>query len=159
MQKINTDRMPEAPWSSPRGRFAMSSKGVSEALGRKPDSLNLDERHPFDVEIQRIPAGTIGTPFHMHSAQWEFYRVISGGGTVRHDGGEEPIGAGDAFLFKPGEVHQLRAGETDLVVYVVADNPIGEAWYYPDSAKWGVPLPGAGCFVRSEGLSYWDGEE
>ena len=159
MRKINTDRMPESTWSSPRGTFAMRSKGVSEALGRKPDSLHLDERHPFDVEIQIIPAGTRGTPYHAHSAQWEFYHVIAGEGTVRHDAGVEPIEPGDAFVFKPGEAHQLCGGASDLVVLVVADNPVGESWYYPDSGKWGVPLPGEGRFLRGDALSYFDGEE
>jgi hypothetical protein len=27
------------------------------------------------------------------------------------------------------------------VVYVVADDPIGESHYYPDSRKWGVRTP------------------
>jgi len=59
-------------------KFAGASKSVSEALGRKPQSTDLNERHPFDVEILRIPAGKIPYPYHSHSAQWEFYHVISG---------------------------------------------------------------------------------
>jgi uncharacterized cupin superfamily protein len=67
--------------------------------------------------------------------------------------------AGDAFIFKPGEPHQLtNTGDEDLLVYVVADNPIGEAHYYPDSTKWGVPIPDR-RHVRSENLDYFDGEE
>jgi Serine aminopeptidase, S33 len=48
----------------PQGKFAGASKSVSEALGRKPQSTDLNERHPFDVEILRIPAGKIPYPFH-----------------------------------------------------------------------------------------------
>jgi hypothetical protein len=41
---------------------------------------------------------------------------------------------------------------------VVADNPIGEAYWYPDSGKWSVPLPKR-QLVRSKALDYYDGEE
>jgi hypothetical protein len=43
-------------------------------------------------------------------------------------------------------------------MYVVADNPIGESWYYPDSGKWGVGLPER-RLMRSDALDYFDGEE
>ena len=100
---------------------------MSEALGRKPLSTDLLERHPFDIEILRIPAGKTPYPYHSHSAQWEFYHVISGTGAVRHQDGTTPIESGDAFIFKPGQPHQLiNDAVEDLVLYVVADNPIGE---------------------------------
>ena len=57
MQKINTNELPEEPWSSPKGKFAGAGKEISEALGRKPHSTDLMERHPFDVEIIRIVHG------------------------------------------------------------------------------------------------------
>ena len=136
----------------------MAGRGVSEALGRVPTSLDLSERHPFDVEIQHIPAGAKATVFHSHSAQWEFYHVISGNGMVRHDAGTDPIVVGDAFLFKPGEAHQIVAGSEDLFMYVVADNPIGESTHYPDSDKWTVRSPERRT-IRSQPLDYWDGEE
>jgi uncharacterized cupin superfamily protein len=70
-----------------------------------------------------------------------------------------PIGPGDTMLFKPNEAHQLFSdGPGDLVVIVVADNPIGESQYYPDSGKWGVPIPDR-RMLRSENLDYYDGEE
>src|SRR6266478_3255034 len=144
MRKINTQHLPEESWSSPKGKFAGSGKQVSEALGRKPLSTDLKERHPFDVEICRIPPGKSAYPYHSHSAQWEFYHVISGQGAVRHMNGTTPIEPGDAFIFHPGEAHQLKNSDPsgqDLVVYVVADNPIGESCYYPDSKKWVVRSP------------------
>jgi uncharacterized cupin superfamily protein len=132
---------------------------VSEALGRKPQSLDLNERHPFDVEILRIPPGKIPYPYHSHSAQWEFYHVISGRGQVRDAEGTTAIETGDAFVFKPGEPHQLiNDSQGDLVMYVVADNPIGESLFYPDSRKWGVRLPERRV-LRGEPVEYYDGEE
>jgi len=159
MHKINTAHIHEVSWSSPNGKFAGAGKEISEELGRKPESTDLNERHPFDVEICRIPAGKTPYPYHSHSAQWEFYHVISGRGTVRHKDGTTPIVSGDAFLFKPGEPHQLiNDGTEDLVFYVVADNPIGESCHYPDSGKWAVHSPEV-RLIRSEALKYYDGEE
>jgi len=117
------------------------------------------ERHPFDVEIVRIAPGKMGFPYHSHSAQWEFYHVISGRGVVRHKEGSTAIEPGDAFLFKPGEPHQVRNDSNeDLVLYVVADNPIGESTYYPDSHKWAVRSPER-RLLRSDPIEYYDGEE
>jgi uncharacterized cupin superfamily protein len=159
MHKINTNQLVEEEWCSPKGKFVGAGKEVSEALGRKPQSTDLNERHPFDVEICRIPPGKIPYPYHSHSAQWEFYHVISGKGTVRHQDGTTPIETGDAFIFKPGEPHQLiNDSGQDLIVYVVADNPIGESSYYPDSRKWGVSSPER-RLIRSEALEGYDGEE
>ncbi|HEV2330751.1 MAG TPA: cupin domain-containing protein, partial [Verrucomicrobiae bacterium] len=93
------------------------------------------------------------------SAQWEFYHVISGRGIVRHKDGATPIEPGDAFIFKPNEPHQIiNNGTDDLIFYLVADNPINESWYYPDSKKWSVPIPER-RYLRSDALDYYDGEE
>ncbi len=159
MRKVNTNNMTEIPWASPKGKFVGAGKQVSEELGRKPQSTDFMERHPFDVEIMRIPPGKAPYPYHSHSAQWEFYHVISGRGVARHQEGSTPIEPGDAFLFRPGEPHQLiTEGTEDLVVYVIADNPIGESAHYPDSNKWIVRSP-ARRVMRSEPLDYYDGEE
>jgi uncharacterized cupin superfamily protein len=159
MLKVNTNDLAEVTWSSPKGRFSGAGKEVSEALGRKPLSTDLFERHPFDVEICRIPAGATPYPYHSHSAQWEFYHVISGSGTVRHQDGTTRIEPGDAFIFQPGQPHQLiNDGIEDLVLYVVADNPLGESCHYPDSGKWLVRSPER-RLVRSESLDYYEGEE
>jgi uncharacterized cupin superfamily protein len=159
MRKVNTNELERVSWSSPKGKFAGEGIRVSEALGRKRDSTDLLERHPFDVEILRVPPGKAPYPYHSHSAQWEFYHVISGNGRVRHDEGATPVVAGDACIFLPGEAHQFfNDGSDDLVMYVVADNPIGESLYYPDSNKWGVQLPQRRV-MRSEPLDYYDGEE
>jgi uncharacterized cupin superfamily protein len=159
MQKVNTAKIAEVTWTSPKGKFAGAGKEVSEELGRQPKSMDLNERHPFDVEISRIPPGKTPCPYHSHSAQWEFYHVISGTGTVRHQDGTTPIEPGDAFIFKPNEPHQIiNSGKEDLVLYVVADNPLNESCYYPDSKKWSVPVP-EHMILRSEALDYYDGEE
>ena len=130
VKKVNIKDIAEESWSSPSGKFGGAGKGISEALGRKPSSTDLKERHPFDVEWTRIPPGKTPYPFHQHSAQWEFYYVLSGKGVARHQEGTTPIEAGDAFIFQPEEPHTfLNDGTEDLVMFIIADNPIGESAY------------------------------
>ena len=159
MRKINTHTLPDEPWTSPGGKYSSADKNISQALGRDPLSTDLRTRHPFDVEICRVLPGTAMCPYHSHSAQWEFYHVLSGQGRVRHEDGTDSIAPGDAFLFGPGEAHQLsNDGTEDLILYIVADNPVGESCYYPDSKKWLVRSPER-RLIRSESLDYFDGEE
>jgi uncharacterized cupin superfamily protein len=159
MKIINVSDMPWSKRASPNGKFGSSEKELSVALGRDPKSLNLRKRHPFDVEIRSIPPGFAVCPFHSHSAQWEFYHVISGKGHVRSNEGIHDIKEGDFMMFEPGDPHQLLNNGTEpMVVYIVADNPVGESCYYPDSKKWMVRSPER-LLIRSEGLDYFDGEE
>lgn len=159
MRKVNVRDVEELTWASPRGKFRGAGKQISEALGRIPNSTDFNERHPFDIEVARLEPGTTPYPFHSHSAQWEYYQVLSGSGKMRHDGGTESIRAGDAMLFKPGEAHAMsNDGTEDLVILVVADNPLGESHHFPDSGKWCVRSPER-RYVRSEPLDYFDGEE
>ena len=159
MRKVNTREIAEDVWTSPKGRFRGSGTSLSVALGRDNDSTDLMTRHPFDVEILRVAPGCTPYPYHSHSAQWEFYHVISGRGIARDAQGDTRIESGDAFLFKPGEAHTFtNDGTEDLVIYVVADNPINESTYYPDSQKWIVRSPERRV-IRSEPLDYNDGEE
>ena len=45
----------------------------------------------------------------------------------------------------------------DLLIQVVADNPIGESCHYPDSKKWLVRSPER-RLLRLEACDYFDGE-
>jgi uncharacterized cupin superfamily protein len=162
MRKVNINDIKEETWQSPGRKYAVSFKGISEALGREPASLDLSKRHPFDLEWNRVPSGKPNFPYHAHSAQWELYLIISGKGSVRHKDGTTEVVPGDAFIFGPDEAHQLiNSGEEGLVYYVIADNPIGESAYYPDSGKWKVNKSSAGDRVVIKGCEtdYFDGEE
>ena len=159
MRKVNTNNIEEELFISPGGKFGCKSREISIALGREPGSTDLNKRHPFDVEICRILPGKSICPYHAHSAQWEFYHVISGTGVVRHEEGSTVMEPGDAFLFAPGEPHQIKNEHSEeLLILIVADNPIGETCYYPDSNKWLVRSP-ENRLIRSEALDGYDGEE
>lgn len=111
------------------------------------------------VEILRIQPGQTPYPYHSHSAQWEFYHVIVGRGSVRDESGKNPVATGGAFIFGPGEAHQIiNDSDQDLVLYVIADNPVGESSHMPDSQKWLVRSPER-RLLRSDSLDYFDGEE
>jgi uncharacterized cupin superfamily protein len=159
MRKINSEDLKEYEWASPKGKFRGAGREISEALGWNPSAPDARDRHPFAVEILRIAPGQTPYQYHSHSAQWEFYHVLSGRGLARDESGQTPIATGDAFIFGPGEAHQLiNNGSEDLVVYVVADNPVGESGFYPDSNKWVVRSPER-RLLRGESLDYYDGAE
>ena len=162
MRKVNLDEIKESQWQSPGGKYAVSFKGISEALGREPSSLDLSKRHAFDVELNRVPPGKPNFPYHAHSAQWELYLVVSGQGTVRHKDARTEVVPGDVFIFGPDEAHQIiNSGAEDLTYYVIADNPIGESAYYPDSGKWKVNKSSAAdrVVIKGEETDYFEGEE
>jgi uncharacterized cupin superfamily protein len=162
MRKVNINEIKQEAWQSPGGKYAVSFKGISEALGREPASLDLSKRHPFDLEWNCVPPGKPNFPYHAHSAQWELYLIVSGEGKVRDKEGTTEVVAGDAFIFGPDQPHQLiNSGEEDLVYYVIADNPIGESGYYPDSGKWKVNKSSAAdrVVIKGRETDYFDGEE
>ncbi len=118
MRKVNLKDIPEQERKSPKGKFGRVSKNISIALGREPESLDLSKRHPFDLALVRIPKGKTLCPYHAHAAESELYLVVSGRGTVRDKDAITEVGPGDAFLFQPGEAHQLsNAGDEDFVYY------------------------------------------
>ncbi len=90
------------------------------------------------------------------------YLIVSGRGTVRDKDGTTDVAAGDAFIFGPNEPHQItNSGDTDLVYYVIADNPIGESGYYADSRKWKVNRASQTdrVVIKGDETDYFDGEE
>ena len=107
MRKINLTEIPEQERKSPKGKFHKFVKDISIALGRDKESLDLAKRHPFDLALVRIPKGKSYCPYHGHGAETELYLVVSGRGLVRDRAGTSEVTAGDAFIFAPGEAHQL----------------------------------------------------
>lgn len=160
MQKTSIHLVAEETWESPGQRFRQRSKGISLQLGREPKSLDLSKRHPFDLELCTVPPGASACPYHEHSAQWEMYLFNSGHGIVRAPDGRHPVEPGDVVLFPPGEAHEIiNTSEVDLVFYIIADNPIGESCYYPDSDKWMVRKPGQSEVIKGTAVDYLLGED
>ena len=90
----------------------------------------------------------------------ELYLVLSGSGKFRSPAGLTELTTGDAVYCGPGEPHQIiNDSEKDLVLYIIADNPVGESCYYPDSEKWGLPENLNGPILKAVAVGYFDGEE
>lgn len=160
MKKVNLSAVPLVERRSPTGKYRKTMQEISVALGREPESLDLARRHPFDLTLYRLPSGASVCPFHEHSAQWEMYLVLSGEGAMRGPDSSIAIGPDDAILFPPGEAHQIiNTGAADLVFYIVADNPVGESCFYPDSGKWSVYKGTSETIVEGAEADYYAGEE
>jgi len=159
---VNLKDIPEKPWrrNGLTEKFANFSRNISLALGRKPESFDVMKRHPFDLALVRVPRGKSLCPYHSHSAESEFYLVVSGKGQVRDKDGITDVSANDAFRFGPGEAHQITASaDEDLVYYVIADNPLGDQCYYPDSGKFAVWKEGTEeVIVKGRETDYFEGE-
>lgn len=143
---------------SPQGRFHLHRRHISEALGAPRDAGVAGGGHPFDVELTRLPPGATNFPFHAHAAQWEVYLILSGSGEIRAGEATTAIKQGDSMVCPPGEAHQIKnTGITDLLYYVIADNPPADVTTYPDSGKWGIK-PQRKYFTAYD-ADYYAGEE
>ncbi len=139
MHQTRLDSIPEDETKSPHGRYHLHRRNVSLALGGKRDAGTWGGGHPFDLEWVRIPAGAANFPFHFHAAQWELYAFLEGRGEVRGADEIVPVEAGDHILFPPGAGHQIRnTGTTDLIYYVIADNPPADVTTYPETNRRGI---------------------
>jgi uncharacterized cupin superfamily protein len=161
MHKVNLRDIRQRERQSPTGKFGARYIEISVALGREPQSFDLEKRHPFDLTLVTIPSGRSLCPYHSHSSESELYLVVSGRGRIRHRQGWTTVAAGDAFFFGPGEAHQLtNDGDDEFIYYVIADNPLGDTCYYPDSGKFAVWKEGLEeVIIKAQETDYWDGEE
>jgi uncharacterized cupin superfamily protein len=158
MKLVPTSEVQWQEQRSPKGRFHLFRRHLSEALGAPRDAGVAKGGHPFDVEMTRLPPGAANFPFHAHAAQWEFYIILSGTGEMRVVETIVPVKPGDAMMCPPGEAHQLKnTGDSDLVYYVIADNPPADVGFYPDSQKWTIK-PQRKYFKMQE-VEYYEGEE
>lgn len=158
MKKINVADVPVEERTSPKGRFHVRQRHISLALGAQKDVGTWGGGHPFDVAEVTVPPGKTNWPFHYHSAQWEFFLVKSGRGLIRTPEGYEALCAGDAFVRKPGEPHQIRNdGDEDLVLLILADNPPADVVGYPDTGQWFIK-PARKLLTGNE-RDYYSGEE
>ena len=157
-RKLSIAALPWEAWRSPRGKFRGTSKELSIALGAKRNTPTGLGGHPFDLELSRLEPGACGCPYHRHAAQWEMFLIVAGQAAVRAEGETATLGPGDVVLHPPGEAHQItNSGPSELVFFLVADNPPVEYWHYPDSQKWGFRSPRK--FFRIVEMDYWKDEE
>jgi uncharacterized cupin superfamily protein len=143
-------------------RFESKRKSLSSAAGGERLGCSLYE----------IPPGKTAWPYHYHLSNEEAIFILSGCGTLRIDGGEEPISGGDYVSLPAGKTpHQLINDSDDLLRYICFSTMIEpDVTVHPDSGKIGVfagSAPGGPkekrtlqkYFKSSSETDYWDGEE
>ncbi len=159
MKKTNINAIAWTERKSPKGRFHKFRRDIAAAMASPKAGPKFQGRPPFEVELVRLPRGATNFPFHSHAAEWEFYLIASGTGTMRAGRKKTALKPGDCVLNPPGEAHQIiNTGKTNLLYYVIANNSDVDVWHYPDSNKWGWPLAGGQIFRKSP-INYYDGEE
>lgn len=158
MLTVDFSTLPETERRSPTRKFDSYCRDVSLALGGIRNVGTWGGGHPFDFQIRRVPPGASVCPFHSHLGQWEAYFVRAGTATVRAGAETHAARTGDFFVHPPFEPHQLtNTGTVDLEVFIFADNPPVDVFYYPESNKWGLRNPP--IFFRLTEADYFDGEE
>ena len=142
MRTVSFHDLPELELHSPTRKFHSFCRNVSVALGGIRNVGTWGGGHPFDFQIRRVPPGAAICPFHSHLGQWELFLIHRGHGTVRGGAETHAVGPGEVFVHPPMEPHQLtNTGDTDLEVFIFADNPPVDGCHYPDSNKWGLRTP------------------
>lgn len=112
-----------------------------------------------------VPPGKRAFPYHAHSLIEEMFLVLEGSGTLRHDGQEFPIRAGDVISSSLGKAHQIvNTSTADLRYLAISANEGADVVLYPDSNKvqavsgaFGKPL--WHVTQLSDATDYYAGEE
>jgi uncharacterized cupin superfamily protein len=160
MNKINLAEISIEKSRSPKGQYRRLSQNISQALAGVNGIGASGVAQPFEVELVRIPVGATNWPYHSHSARWELYMILTGRGRIRTREGVADVREGDCIVHPPGEAHQItNTGATDLVYYLIFDNPTSDLRHFPDSNKWLLPGQPNPVRVSAASNNCFDGEE
>jgi uncharacterized cupin superfamily protein len=182
------------PWAEGRDDdpWDIEAKGPPLAYGepapRPPNIINIDETEPFDpgygltlslaseprsrlagLHWERMDAGRMGSPPHVHSEEEEVFVILDGVGTLelwpsplREARGARrediPIRAGHVVARPPGTgiAHSFLAGDEGLTMLIYGTRRPNDMAWYPRSNK--ISWRGLGVIGRIEALDYDDGE-
>lgn len=144
------------------GEFA----GRAKLLGRATAGERLG------ASLYEVPPGHRSVPYHYHTGNEEAIYVLDGSGTLRLDGEEHGISAGDYVALPVGEpgAHQVHNTSEEPVRYLcfsTMEEP--DAIVYPDSSKVSIMAGAAPGGPREEitystildeeaEMEYWDRE-
>ena len=111
-----------------------------------------------------VPPGKRAFPYHAHSLIEEMFVVLEGAGTLRHEGQEYPLRAGDVIAAPLGQAHQIvNTSDQDLRYLAVSSNVPADVVVYPDSDKVLAYSEAYGEKLwhitrRADATDYFDGE-
>lgn len=119
----NTEKLPKQfIWSDEAG---LVTKSLGEAAGSQK----------FYVNIDYVPPGAFSTKYHSHSQQEEFFLILSGRGTLKLNGQEQPVEKDDFIAKQAGKglAHTFyNSGDDVLVILDVGTNEKEDTCFYPD---------------------------
>ncbi len=126
MPKIhNVNNLPDEYVEDPLFESGLKSKHLGAAAGSEQIYINIDYVKP----------GAKSARYHSHSAQEEFFLVLSGSGTLRFNGKTMPVKQGD-FISKPagkGLTHQfINDGKDILEILDCGTREENDIITYPD---------------------------
>ena len=102
---------------------AMGAEVIPNFLGGEGEihaKMYTDERNRI-LHAILPPGSSIG--YHTHETSSEIVYVLSGAGTVKVEGGEEPIKAGDCHYCPKGQSHSVvNTGSQPLEFFAVVPN-------------------------------------
>jgi len=137
------------------GKFAYRSARVGPIIGLQK----------LGCCVYVVPPGKRALPYHAHSLIEEMFVVLEGSGTLRHEGQELPLRAGDVVSARVGKAHQIiNTSDGDLRYLAISANENADVVMYPDSNK---VLAVSGAFGKSlwhitrisDATDYFAGEE
>src|SRR3954462_2244900 len=104
--------------------------------GREKAALgNVAGLTQFGVNLTRLKPGAASALRHWHENEDEFVFVLEGELTLIEDGGETPLGAGEAAGFKsgvPNGHHLVNKSQRDAVYLEIGTRADRECAHYPE---------------------------
>lgn len=156
----NLDDLELKPWGH-GDKFKAQHAQISQRLGARL----------LGYGVVSLPPGKRAWPYHAHLANEEMFFVLSGEGTLRLNGAEYPLRAGDVIAVPPGpqSAHQIyNSSAAELRYLAVSTRLQPEVVQYPDSQKVAFmalaetadgPQQIRGLYAAdSPQAGYWDGE-
>lgn len=145
------------------GRYGIRRKRLAAHAGGRKLGCSLYELLPAKRSW----------PYHYHCANEEAYYVLAGRGTLRLDGGERALAAGDYVALPPGAntAHQMvNTGDMPLRYLAISTMIEPDITVYPESGKVGLVAGSAPGGAPSErtlhqilpiaaAVDYWRGED
>ena len=152
MPKIDVDKVPIDTSTGYPPPFNKAVEG--RARKRLARFAGLSQ---FGVNVCTLKPGAASSQRHWHENEDEFVYVLEGEVTLREDGGETVLKAGDAAAWKAGVAngHCLvnRTGR-DAVYLEVGDRNPQDDVTYPDDDLLARASPQGRRFTRKDGTSY-----